>query len=109
MATFTSPMKLIHSFTAPVELDGQVYRAKVFGDEQYDGCWHGYIAFFPKGKRGHGLVATDRDCVQPNRTALTWWASGLTTDYLRHALKRALFLEGHPEERAEGPRLAHSR
>lgn len=103
MTTISSPMTPIHTLPETVELDGRVFRAKVFGDEQWDGCWHGFIAFFPKGKRGQ-LVATDRDTVQPNKTALSWWAGGLTTDYLRHALKRALFLEHHPDERSEGPR-----
>lgn len=108
MRIFSVPMKLIHTFADPVELDGKRYLAKVFGDEQWDGCWHAYVVFVPDGKRS-GLVATERDCVAPNLTALSWWASGLTGDYLRHALKRALFLEHHPEERTEEAPALRSR
>lgn len=99
MATFASPMHLIHTFAEPVVLDGRKFKAKVFGDEQWDGCWHGFVVFFAKGKRGSEPLATELDCVTPNRQALSWWASGLTADYLREALRRALFLETHPDER----------
>jgi hypothetical protein len=106
MTTFTAPMELIHSYNDTVVVDGRKFRAKVFGDEQWDGAWHGFVAFFPRGKRGAEPVATDLDSVQPNKTALAWWAGGLTADYLHGALKRALFLDAHPEERTETAKAA---
>ena len=104
------PMELVHTFGEPVELDGRKFVARVFGDEQWDGCWHAYIAFFARGKRGLTPLATDRDCVAPNRTALGWWAAGLTDDYLKHALRRALHLEANPDERIDtAPTVASER
>lgn len=72
--------------------DGQMYIARACGRGRPDGLWEGWIEF----ERADGEVAvrTTRETTQPNRTDLSYWASGLTAVYLEGAFKRAT--EGPP-------------
>lgn len=92
-------LQLLKTYPQAVEHEGRRYKAKLFVEEQFDGAWHAWVAFF--GRRGEAPLATDRATVQPNETALRWWAEGLTSEHLRDALRRALFLEQHPDDRTD--------
>lgn len=95
-------MELIRRIDEPLSYDGRRFRAAVYGDQQWDGAWHAWIAFFGDPD---GLIATDLQTVQPNLTALRWWAEGLSSVQLGDGLRRAFFLEANPEDRADEQRF----
>jgi hypothetical protein len=49
--------------------------------------WHGWLEFLPVA--GGPTLSTDRETTQPDRDALSYWASGLERVYLEGALSRA--------------------
>jgi hypothetical protein len=69
---------------------GRWFRPRVYGEQQLDGVWGGWLIFFPLS--GGPAIATARETTQPSLTALTDWATGLTPVYLEGALERALTL-----------------
>jgi hypothetical protein len=73
--------------------DNQIpYRAQACGHPMDDGRWEGWIEF--EALDGSGVVRTQRETTQPNRTDTAYWATGLTPVYLDGALHRAL----HPTQ-----------
>jgi hypothetical protein len=68
--------------------DGPVYTAQACGRERDDRIWEGWLEFVPDD--GSAVLRSQRETTQPNRTALEYWASGLTPIYLKGALERTL-------------------
>lgn len=68
--------------------DGSFFTARVCGREGERGTWDGWLEFEPRA--GGTSLRTGRETTQPNRSALAYWASGLTAAYLEGALQRAL-------------------
>src|SRR5690606_29766063 len=64
--------------------DNHAYAAHVCGRETDAGRWEGWIEFHPDG--GGAPVRTPRETTQPKRSALEYWATGLTATYLEGAL-----------------------
>jgi hypothetical protein len=75
---------------APLTLpdDGRVYIAQACGREREDRIWEGWLEFVPDD--GSVVLRSQRETTQPNRTAIEYWASGLTPIYLKGALERTL-------------------
>ena len=71
---------------------GVTYRARTCGSEMADGRWQGWVEFLPP--KGGRVLLSPRETIQPNRTDLAYWASGLTPIYLEGALVRALDRRG---------------
>ena len=79
-----------HAVTGP---DGQIYHARVCGrliEPVEDGRWEGWLEFEPEGAGRAAAVRTPRETVQPKRSDLEYWGTGLTPVYLEGALARAL-------------------
>jgi len=68
--------------------DGRTYIAQACGREREDRIWEGWLEFVPDD--GSPVLRSQRETTQPNRTALEYWASGLTPIYLKGALERTL-------------------
>src|SRR5687767_4965601 len=68
--------------------EGRVYTAQACGRERDDRIWEGWLEFVPDD--GSPVMRSQRETTQPNRTALEYWASGLTPIYLKGALERTL-------------------
>jgi len=64
------------------------YRAHACGALMLDGRWQGWLEFLPLD--GSTPIRSGRETTQPNKTDVTYWATGLTTVYLQGALQRAL-------------------
>jgi hypothetical protein len=79
--------EVIYVFNYAVTLDGVSYNAQVSG-RRAGHIWEGWIEF--ESQDGADLRRTRRETTQPNREALTYWATGLSRAYLEGALKRAL-------------------
>ena len=72
-------------FTAP---NGVVYRARACAAPRADQMWEGWLEFVPIST---GVpVRTGRETSQPNRDAIMYWATGLTTTYIEGALERTV-------------------
>jgi len=85
-----APSEVIVQFSEPVRSPiGTVYTARVCGEGFDDGTWQGWIEYLPVDPDGDP-VRTDRETTQPNRADLSYWASGLSVEYLESALERAL-------------------
>ena len=75
--------------------DGTRWRGRVLGAPNELGHWEGWIEFAPAGTAGSAAsgmdewLPTERETTQPNRTDLSYWATGLTVVYLQGALARA--------------------
>jgi hypothetical protein len=98
--------EVVHVFENAVLLDGARYRAQVAG--RPDGhIWEGWIEFV--GLEGDDALRTPRETTQPDRGALIYWATGLSTTYLEGALQRALdppatrYVESPPPSAFEAP------
>ena len=75
-------------FTTPIAgPGGEAYQAQASGATDADGLWEGWIEFIA---HTGPAFRTPRETQEPNRTALLYWAEGLTTAYLEGALRRAL-------------------
>jgi hypothetical protein len=68
--------------------DQTMYRASACSHERPDHLWDGWLEFTPVS--GGTVVRTGRETTQPNRDAVLYWATGLTTTYIDGALTRAL-------------------
>jgi hypothetical protein len=79
--------EVIHTFDAPVILKAVAYRVQVVG-RQSGHIWEGWIEF--ASEDGSDVRRTRRETTQPDRNALTYWATGLSRTYLEGALTRAL-------------------
>jgi hypothetical protein len=80
--------EVIVQFTELVRMEsGRAWIARVCGEEQSGGTWHGWLEFIENG--GGSVLRTDRETTQPNRDDLEYWASGLSSEYLESALERA--------------------
>jgi hypothetical protein len=84
-------LSLAHHYDELLTSPAGIYRARVFGQVQADGRWGGWLVFFPAG--GGRVIATDRETTQSSLADLSYWASGLTHQYLYGALERALSLQ----------------
>jgi hypothetical protein len=74
---------------APLTLpEGRIYIAQACGRERDDRIWEGWLEFVPDD--GSVVLRSQRETTQPNRTAIEYWASGLTPIYLKGALERTL-------------------
>ena len=69
------------------EPNGKAYAARVRGDVDASGLWHGWIEFLPQD--GGPALQTGRETTQSSVEHLRYWASGLSTAYLEGALHRA--------------------
>jgi hypothetical protein len=80
--------ELLLEFVKPVlDETGKYYLARAMGRQMPDAMWHAWLEFVPAD--GRGVIATDRETTQPNRTDAEYWATGLTEIYLEGALNRA--------------------
>jgi hypothetical protein len=68
---------------------GRRFEPRACGRVTPDGMYEGWIEFAPADGVGEP-VRTPRETLQPNRTDLLYWATGLTQTYLDGALRRAL-------------------
>ena len=75
---------------APLTLpdERRIYIAQACGRERDDRIWEGWLEFVPDD--GSLVLRSQRETTQPNRTALEYWASGLTPIYLKGARERTL-------------------
>lgn len=81
--------EVIVQFTEPIVSEAGVrYVGRVVGERQEQGTWFGWIEFLQLG--GGVAITTDRETTQSDRDDLEYWASGLSSEYLEGALKRAL-------------------
>ena len=67
--------------------DGRNYTPRACGRPADDGRWEGWIEFVAPDQRE--VLSSPRETVQPNRTDVAYWASGLTQVYLEGAFQRA--------------------
>jgi hypothetical protein len=67
---------------------GHAYMAHICGRLLEDGRWEGWIEFVPGD--GRPVLRTQRETLQPNRSDLLQWATGLSSIYLEGALERVL-------------------
>jgi len=67
---------------------GTAYVARICGEQRGDGTWQGWLEFHPTNAAA-GVLSTEQETSQPNRTALEYWAHGLEPTYLEGALARA--------------------
>jgi hypothetical protein len=72
-----------------IDMGGQWFRPRAYGDPQLDGTWDGWIVFFPIGG-GQAIAPPSRETTQSTLQALTTWADGLRLVYLEGALTRAV-------------------
>jgi hypothetical protein len=95
----------IHQYTAEVaDADGHAYTARAMG-RQREGrtVWEGWLEFSPVG--GGGIVRRSPiETTQPNRNALSYWASGIEPVYLEGALERAIAARSTSTRGPEGRR-----
>jgi hypothetical protein len=74
-----------------IDVDGRVFRPRLYGEPQADGSWTGWIVFFPL--RGGGAIAPPSpETTQRSFAVLEAWAAGVTVVYLYGALERALLV-----------------
>jgi hypothetical protein len=59
------------------------------GELRDDGNWEGWLEFHPLDGTGV-ILHTGRETTQPDRIALSYWASGLEAVYLEGAFERAI-------------------
>jgi len=68
---------------------GEMYFAQAVGRQRTDdGLWEGWVEFDGIDDSSKH-IASERETTQPNRTALEYWAQGLSFVYLQGALGRA--------------------
>lgn len=63
------------------------YRVRVIAAPYRDTTWQGWIEFIPVGAGTH--CRTEWETVQPDRSAVAYWAEGLEPLYLDGAFERA--------------------
>lgn len=77
------------------------YRGRSCGRPRADGTWVGWLEF--EAATDGSRHRTPRETTQPNRTALEYWATGLTPVFLQGALTRAL--EAEPDDELDDETL----
>jgi hypothetical protein len=83
-------VKFAYEFERPLTSTAGNYVARLYGQQQTDGRWGGWLVFVATGGR---MIATDRETTQSTLAELTYWATGLSDVYLQGALERALALQ----------------
>lgn len=84
-----SMSELLVQFDEPqLSADGRMFTAEVRANRLTSGLWEAWIEFQPR--IGGEPVRTRRETEQLSRGDLRFWAAGITRDYLRDALVRAL-------------------
>jgi hypothetical protein len=79
--------ELIQTYAEVVrDAGGAEYTAHAYGEARADGNWEGWLEFHPAEGE---VLRTNRETTQPNREALSYWASGLEPVYLDGAFARA--------------------
>lgn len=81
------PEVLVRFTEAIQDESGASYGAQACGSVGPDGLWEGWVEFVSENGTA---FRSPRETEQPNRTALVYWAEGLTATYLEGALRRAL-------------------
>ena len=76
---------------ALIQVDGRVFRPRLYGDPQADGSWAGWVIFFPVPV-GVAIAPPTPETTQQTLAALQAWSTALTVVYLEGALERALRL-----------------
>lgn len=84
--------------------DGRPYRARVCGRALENERWEGWIEFEPADGGPGEALRSPRETVQPKRSDLEYWGTGLTPIYLEGALARAVESEHPRVVVAEPPR-----
>lgn len=80
--------ELVHQFSDHKQTDnGSAYVVRVYGQERPDDSWEAWLEFAPVGEES--TRRTDRETVQSNWEAVSYWASGLEAAYLEGALRRS--------------------
>ena len=74
-----------------IQVDGRVFRPRLYGDPQTDGSWAGWVIFFPV-PAGVAIAPPTPETIQRTLAALQAWSTGLTAVYLEGVLERALRL-----------------
>jgi hypothetical protein len=82
--------ELLHEFASEVQdADGHAYSARAMGRQRRGSrVWEGWLEFAPQG--GGVVRRSPVETTQPNREALSYWATGLEKVYLEGALERAI-------------------
>jgi hypothetical protein len=81
--------ELIHEYSFVYRSgDGIPYVIRVWGESRHDGTWEGWLGFTPADGIGREL-RTGQETTQPNRDAISYWASGLEPIYFEGAFARA--------------------
>jgi hypothetical protein len=79
--------EVVHVFAEPVLVNDSPYTVQVVG--RPDGhIWEGWIEFVSTD--GRDALRTPRETTQPDRAALAYWATGVSSTYIEGALRRAL-------------------
>ena len=73
---------------------GQRFRVRAVAAPHEGTTWQGWIEFIPID--GGAACRTDRETVQPDRSAVAYWADGLESVYLDGAYDRAMKGQGKP-------------
>jgi hypothetical protein len=92
---------LIEYDATVVDMDGSRWAARACGRLGEQKMWEGWIEFVPLDPDQRPL-RSPRESTQPSREGLLYWATGLTSTYLKGALRRALL---PPLERPKSPRV----
>jgi hypothetical protein len=79
--------EVVHVFDTPVYLNHVEYSARVAARPEGH-LWEAWIEFVARD--GSNALRTPRETTQPDRDAVVYWATGLSTTYLEGALHRAL-------------------
>lgn len=79
--------EVFHVFDELLSAEGETYRAQVCG-RPAERIWEGWIEFIHT-REGY-VLRSPRETTQPDRIALSYWATGLSPTYLEGALARAM-------------------
>lgn len=96
--------EVLMEYGQPIVDEHAEYQATVVGRRADDGMWESWIEFSPRN--GGRVLVSGVESRQPERTHLSYWASGLTPVYLEGALSRAK--EPEPRATADGNGLRHA-
>jgi hypothetical protein len=77
--------EVIHVFEHPLTLDNVAYTVQVCG-RPAGNIWEGWIEFL--SDESDDVRRTRRETTQPTRSALEYWAGGLSATYLEGAMQR---------------------
>ena len=93
--------ELVHAFASEVQdADGHAYSARAMGRQRRGSTvWEGWLEFAPQG--GGVVRRSPVETTQPNREALSYWASGLEPVYLEGALERAILARSAAHARSK--------